>query len=315
MSETDVNKQESKRRNLEPSQWAVIALAIAFAAGAVLYRVLRHIQLGDSAAMFLGVPAVLAILLALAPKAESVTGGIVKGITLALLIVAPLLGEGYLCILLASPLFYAVGIVIGLVVDWQKERRGATLSCVAIVLLPMCLEGVVPETTFSRGQTVSATRIITASPEEVEAALTHSPRISATLPKALRVGFPRPLAAWGDGLQVGAMRTIRFSGAEGDPEGDLVMALAEDEPGHVKFEAVRDDSKLAQWLRWRSSDVRWRATDSHHTEVTWTVGFDRQLDPAWYFVPWEQAAVKQAAGYLILANATPEERTAKGVTP
>jgi hypothetical protein len=39
--------------------------------------------------------------------------------------------------------------------------------------------------------------------------------------------------------------------------------------------------------------------------VTWTIHFNRQLDPAWYFVPWERAAVHEAARYLILANATP----------
>ena len=32
---------------------------------------------------------------------------------------------------------------------------------------------------------------------------------------------------------------------------------------------------------------------------------DRQLDPYWYFGPWEQFAVGQAANYLITANATP----------
>jgi hypothetical protein len=35
------------------------------------------------------------------------------------------------------------------------------------------------------------------------------------------------------------------------------------------------------------------------------VHFERQLDPAWYFASLERAVVKQAAGYLIQANATP----------
>jgi len=100
--------------------------------------------------MFVGIPAVLALLLALTPKAKTVTGGIMKGMTLALLIIAPLLGEGFLCIMFALPLFYAVGIVVGRVVDWQRERRKATLSCVAPVLLPLCLEGVIPELTVNR---------------------------------------------------------------------------------------------------------------------------------------------------------------------
>jgi hypothetical protein len=68
---------------------------------------------------------------------------------------------------------------------------------------------------------------------------------------------------------------------------------------------VSDGSKLTQWVRWDRSEVKWRAVDARHTMVTWRVGFERQLDPAWYFVPWERAAVHEAARYLIEANATP----------
>lgn len=89
---SDIDKQNPK---IEPAQWSVVAIVVAIAAGAFLYKLLIHERLGHSAAMFLGIPAVLAILLALAPKAKTVTGGILKGITLALLVVASLLGEGY----------------------------------------------------------------------------------------------------------------------------------------------------------------------------------------------------------------------------
>lgn len=307
--QTDVREQETGRQQPDPSRFVVIALAVAFAGGAFLYRLLFHAGFGHSSAMFLGVPALLAILLALTPKAKSVTGGIVKGITLALLILAPLLGEGWFCILVAAPLFYVVGIVVGLAVDWQRGNRKATLSCVAVVLLPMCLEGVLPELTLPRGQTVRVSRVVAGSPDDVEAALAQSPRVGAPLPRALRAGFPHPMAAWGQGLGLGATRTIHFSAAEGAPEGDLVMRVVETRPGYARFVTVSDGSKLAQWLRWRSSEVSWHAVDTRHTEVTWEVRFDRALDPAWYFTPLERAAVRQAAAYLITANAEPQEAT------
>jgi len=126
------NSEEADQQQetfLDPSKYKVVALVIAFSLGAFLYRLLRHMHLGQSSAMFLGVPAVLAILVALTPKTKTVTGGIVKSITLALLIIAPVLGEGYLCILFAAPLFYIVGIVIGLLVDWLRARRSTTLGC------------------------------------------------------------------------------------------------------------------------------------------------------------------------------------------
>ncbi len=292
-------------RRITESQWGVIVVVIAFTCGAILYRYLRLEQIGGTAAMFLGVPAILAIALALTPKAKTVTGGILKGITLALLIVAPLLGEGFLCILIASPLFYLVGIVVGVIVDSSRKGRGATLSCVALVLVPMCLEGIVPQLTWNRAQVVQVSRLVAATPSAVEAALAESPRLETVLPRYLRIGFPRPLEARGTGLAAGSTRVIHFSGAEGDPAGDLVMRVGERRPGFVRFDAVRDDSKLTQWLRWDYSEVRWSAKDAGHTEVVWTIGFERELDPAWYFVPWERSAVRAAAGFLIDANATP----------
>ena len=292
-------------KTIGPAQWRAVAVVVAFTVAATLYRVLIDKHLGHSAALFLGIPAVLAILLALTPKAQTATGGILKGITLALLIVAPLLGEGYLCILIASPLFYIVGIVVGLVVDWHREKRNATLTCVALVLLPMCLEGVVPQFTVNRNQTVEATRIVAASTDEVEASLSLSPRVVTTLPGYLRIGFPRPLEAHGEGLSIGASRTIHFAGAEGDPPGDLIMRVTERSPGHLLFQTVSDSSKLTQWIKWDSSEVDWKPIDPTHTAVTWKLHFERQLDPAWYFVPWERAAVHEAARYLIEANATP----------
>lgn len=302
---SDIDEQN---RKIEPAQWSVVAIIVAFAAGSVLYKLLMHEQLGHSAAMFLGIPAVLAILLAIAPRAKTATGGILKGITLALLVVAPLLGEGYLCILVASPLFYIVGIVVGLAMDRQRRKRDATLSCVVLFLLPMCFEGVVPQLTFNRAQSVEVQTVVAASADEIEHALTRSPNVDTPLPAALRIGFPRPLAAWGEGLTVGDTRTIHFAGAEGDPPGDLVMRVTERRPGYARFETVSDQSKLTQWVRWTSSEVAWTALDEGHTTVTWRISFTRQLDPSWYFTPWERVAVKEAATYLIDANATPVRR-------
>ena len=229
--------------------------------------------------MFLGIPAILAIVLALTPKAKSVTGGILKGMTLGLLIMAPMLGEGYLCILIASPLFYVVGIVIGLIVDWMRKKRAATVSCVVLVLVPMCLEGVIPQLTWNREEVVEVIAVVDSPASAVEAALSQSPNLKTPLPPYLRIGFPRPLEAYGTGLTLGSTRTIHFAGAEGDPPGDLLMRVGERGQGFVRFETVSDNSKLTQWIRWDSSEIRWFSVDATHTQVVWRIRFERQLDP------------------------------------
>jgi hypothetical protein len=300
----DSEEQEGRRLlGVTGQQWRVVGVVMAFVAGALIYKFLMHERLGHTSAMFLGLPAMLAILLALMPKAKSATGAILKGITLFLLIVAPLVGEGYLCIVIASPLFYLVGALIGVLVDHFRAKRTATLSCVVLVLLPICSEGVIPQVTFDRSQMVEVTRMVNEPVGEVEARLGRSPRVGTPIPAAYKVGFPRPLAAWGEGLAVGDLRTIRFSGAEGDPEGNLVMRVSERRQGYARFEAVSDGSKLTQWLRWRDSVVTWNAVDAGHTRVTWRIDYERGLDPAWYFGVWERVCVTEAAKFLIEANA------------
>ncbi|MGA2048925.1 MAG: SRPBCC family protein [Terracidiphilus sp.] len=301
-----VDENVKKLDRFSPAQWQLVVLIVAFAVGAFVYRELMHEHLGHTAAMFVGIPVLMAILLALTPKAKTATGGVLKGITLALLIVAPLVGEGYFCILMASPLFYAVGIAVGVVMDENRKNKNAKLSCLALILVPMSLEGVVPGLSFNRAQTVEVSRMVDAPADAVQRQLAQSPDIAKALPRALRIGFPRPLNAWGQGLKTGAMRTIHFAGAEGDPPGDLAMRVAARSSGYVRFETVSDSSKLMQWIAWDSSEVQWKPVDDRHTMVTWRVHFERQLDPAWYFVPLERAAVHEAAKYLIDANATPD---------
>ncbi len=298
--------EERSFSRVNSAQWMIAAfLVTALVIGALIYRVVMGAGLGHTSLMFIGIPAVLAIILVLAPTPKSATGSILRGITLALLIVAPLVGEGYLCILLASPLFLVVGLVIGKLVDCSRARRSTTLSCIAIMVLPFSLEGIVPQLTHSRAQSAEATQIIKAPVSQIEAALAQSPDITTVLPRFLRIGFPRPLEARGSGLAVNDLRTIHFAGAEGDPPGDLVMRVAASQPGYVRFETISDSSKLLQWVHWRGSEVTYTSVDATHTRVTWQISFDRQLDPYWYFAPWEQIAVRKAANYLITANAAP----------
>src|SRR6202043_1791866 len=135
----------------------VLVVAAAYLVSALLYKFLFHEGLGHSSLLFIGLPGVLAILLALAPRAGTAKGGIVKGITLALLLIAPLVGEGYLCILMASPLFYLIGLLIGAAIDVFRNKH-TTLSCAAVMLMLASLDGIGP--VHPRRETVSVTRVI-----------------------------------------------------------------------------------------------------------------------------------------------------------
>ena len=71
----------------------IVSLALSLFVVGLLYRVLvTHQPLGRTGLMFVGIPVVLAALLALTPPAKTAEGRLVFGITLMLIIVAPLLG-------------------------------------------------------------------------------------------------------------------------------------------------------------------------------------------------------------------------------
>lgn len=289
----------------EHRMFAVVILAYGLAA--LLYHGIIGHDLGRTSVMFIGLPTILAVVLALAPPARSSTGSIMKGITLFLLLVAPIMGEGYLCILIASPLFYLVGALVATVVNIVRERQDNKLGACALLLLPFCFEGTIPMLTMPREQSVEATQVVAAAPDAVEHALTQPVRVTTKMPWLLRVGFPRPDQALGDGLAVGSTRTLHFTGAETAPPGWLVSQVNASRPGYVHFTVTQDHTKVTEWMQWRSSEVTWHAVDATHTQVTWRIQYARGLDPAWYFGPWERVVVQQCAEYLIRASATPAE--------
>jgi hypothetical protein len=296
---------EGERKKFDSARWMLVFLILAVSAGSLMYKFTVRERLEQTSLLFVGIPAMLAIILALTPKAKTALGAIVKGLTVALLLSAPLLGEGFICIVMASPIFYGVGILIGVLVDKSRKRKQTTLSCLLLVIIPMSIEGSSPKLSFNREETVQASKVINSPAEQVELVIARSPRTGLPLPLYLRMGFPRPTDAQGEGLQVGNSRTIHFAGGEGRP-GDLVLQVEESRPGYLRFRAISDRSKIAHWLDWKSSEVEWMKLDSDHTRVTWKLHFQRRLDPAWYFRPWERYAARLAAEYLIEANAIPE---------
>jgi hypothetical protein len=308
------------------ARWAIVTITLALGIGGLLYRLAQDNYLHQSAAFFIGVPTVLAITLALTPKAKSATGMIVKGLTLALLLSGVVFFEGFICILMAAPLFYLVGIAIGIPIDRARRRKQSEIRIYSIVGLAMILlsvEGVTPATSFSQNEVVRATRVVNAPSYVVEHAIASTPRFDGELPFYLKLGFPRPTAAYGSGLEVGDRRTIVF-GNESPMEpmgvshrhhtdhvdrtgnrGVLELKIVRSEEGLVVFKPVEDATAFTHWIKWGRSMVRWEAGEAGTTEVSWTLHFKRRLSPSWYFGPWQRYAGEKAVGYLIDTVAIP----------
>jgi hypothetical protein len=312
-----LGEQGARRR----ARWVIAGIVAALVLGAAVHRLTVVGRIDQTAALFIGVPATIALVVAWSGPARSATSLIFKVMTVALMLAGIVLGEGLICLLMAAPLFYLVGWMVGATVDAIRSRRAGSdghdrrsdviaTSLLAVPLLAMTTEGLL--VSFPRHETVVAERIVALAPEAVEAALAQPPRVGGVLPAFLSIGFPRPVAAAGTGLAVGDRRSVSFVGRKaGAKPRDLTLEVVERAPGYVRFRAVGDRTKIAEWLRWDEAEVTWEPVESgtrpggtsgQATRVTWTLRYARLLDPAWYFAPLERYATTLAADYLIGAH-------------
>ena len=302
----------SARTNSAPRGVAAAIIA-AVALAALAYKGIFAHQLQQTAALFVGIPALLAVVVVLFVSPRSAKGVACKAVTVGLLVSLAFLGEGMLCVLMSAPIFYAVAVAVGAAIDGARRlsERSRTVysSIILLMIVPMSLEGVTESLSFGRNETVTATRIVRASAPEIQRAVFEPPRFDRAMPIALRAGFPRPSSVRiedGKGRWIIRMRggEMRLDGME-PRAGDLVLELGEARPGFVRWHAISDDSHMTHFLKWQSATVEWSQIDAQTTKVTWTLQYRRGLDPSWYFGPWERYVATVAAAYLIDAVVTP----------
>ncbi len=138
----------------------------------IAYRAIVGIRLEQTSLLFIGLPAGLAILLALLPRSENAIASALKGITIAIGMSGALLGEGIVCVLMAAPLFYLLGLIVGIVTELDKRRAQREAKLLSVALLPlvvMSMEGVSDEWSFSRDESVTVERFLESSPADIEA--------------------------------------------------------------------------------------------------------------------------------------------------
>lgn len=281
---------------IKRSQWILAGVIVALAGGCLFYQVLTRNHWEQTAALFIGLPAFLALVFTLTPQAKSVTGIIMKTMTILLLLSGMFLMEGAICILMAAPIFYLVGLIAGLTADYFGRWK---MKCaVWIVLLIMSIEGLHENVSFDRESRIVSERIIPVNRKTLFACMAIKPDFHTTLPLFLRMGFPRPVAVQGGGLKRGDKRRVTFAGGEGKP-GDLVIEVVEVNSQQIKFKFLEDSSHISHWLRWDEAIVHFKDLEGDRCEVKWDIRYERRLDPAWYFGPIESFGVKQAANYLL----------------
>lgn len=290
-------RAESERpRHPGAAKWALAGLVAAF--GALMFVLAVRSGRGDSALLFVGLPALLAVALVLAPG-RTTHGRVFQLTTVGLLVIAVALHEGAICVVLAAPLVYAVAHGMTALVQWL-ERSPRRYAVLPIPLLLVSGEGVTSGLRVDPEQAVTVTRVVALTPDQVRQRLSLGPRPTAVRSVPLRLlGVPTPERISGDGLDPGDRWMFHYPGSSHGSGGHTVTEVVAAAPDRVDFGVVTDSAITARWLVWESAAVAWRPVGGDRTEVSVTLVYQRRLDPSWYFGPVQQVLMHEGAAYML----------------
>jgi uncharacterized membrane protein YhaH (DUF805 family) len=212
--------------------------------------------------------------------------------------------EGFICILMASPLIAFMGLVgalVGVAISRGRRNRGRgrydTLKC--IVLLPLALLGEFlfrPAADFESVESI----VIDASAQEVWDSVVHMNPIPDAPVAPFRWGLAYPLRGEINGEGVGAVRRGVFSTGVAyervvvwEPERRLSFIVLSDPPSMHELSPYKHVNAPHGQSYFRTRDARFTITPlaKGRTRLTLATHHDLDLDPALYWLPMAQWAV------------------------
>ncbi len=299
-----------KKPNQNSKTYIVYGL-IGLGITGISFHLLRYKELQSSALFYIAIPLLLAYVFINTLPSKTNTGKIIKGISIVLLLSGPILQEGFICIIMAAPLFYIVGGIVGAVLDYRERKKHTKThsSTLLTIMLIMSLEGTHPLLTFQRENKVVVNKVVNAPVSEVIKQLEKPINIGTEVPIYLKL-FPFPSNKNFTGNQEGDINTLNFIYKKhfyfNAVIGDLSYKIEKRGDNFISSRVVNDSSYVSTYLTWETSKVTWNRIDRDHTLVSWEINYKRKLDPAWYFGTLENYTVKLLAESLIKYSATPE---------
>ena len=286
------------------TQKLLFTILVIVVVGGLLISLQRYHGLQATALFYIGLPAILSFVLIMTDKGRTPMTSTMKGITLALLLSAPLLQEGFLCILFAAPIFYSVGAIAAWIyVRIQNRNKNKLHSFAPLLLLAVVsLEGTHETLTFPRDNLVLVEKVVELNTQQVNELLGQPIKYGESAPMFLKI-FPFPQVVVHEGTAVGDKQVLHFDYYKhfvtNVDRGDITFEVVSRGNDHIATRVLKDTSYLHTYMQWQTSTVRWKALDEQHTRIEWEISYQRKLDPAWYFGPLESWVTKMAAMTLL----------------
>ena len=227
---------------------------------------------------------------------------------IVMLATSTLLFEGFLCVLMFMPI-YIVFAIIGFALapkEWPTKTTADVfrVSIVPVIIAVISLEGVNSSLSLEREHSVTRSSIVSLSPQQIHENLSQPIHLDAERPAFLSI-FPLPSRVEAGSLNQGDIHKAHFKykrwGLDGVnvKTGETWLKISAVEPLHISTEIIKDTSYFAHYLTIYGTDIALKPLNETETEITLTIHYRRDLDPAWYFGPLQKTAIKQSGDYLI----------------
>jgi len=267
---------------------------------------MRHKGIDSSALLYIGIPTFIALAFASTSSSKTVIGSTLKAITFIILISGPLLQEGFVCMVMAAPILYIVGALAAWPFDHyrKKNQRTSKLNTFIIpsLLVLMSMEGVIDETSFNRLNTITHTQILQGSVDDIKDRLATSRQLRKPDSLFAKI-FPQPEIINANGLSIGDRQWVDISYLKwiywNEKRGQIHFEIVEHQKNFLRFRPIKDESYLSAYLTWKDTTVHLQAISETRTKVTWSIRFQRDIDPAWYAQPLQRYAVGIVAEQMV----------------
>lgn len=287
--------------------WLVM---IALASLAV--RILGGYHFHESALLYVGIPFVIALVLILLRPVGEVSWKkryLIRLMDAFIIMLGSsvVLFEGFVCVAMFIPIYLLIMLLMFLFEAFTQRARRKGRGTLSVHLLPALVlfssfEGVSPETSFDRNESVIVTRVVSVSAAEIKNNLQQPMDLQTARPWFLHL-FPMPYAINAGSLKAGDVHEIHFRYyrwfVTNLHEGKMLLQISQVEEDRIKTRFLEDTSYFSNYLHLKGTEILLEALGPEQTRVTLRIDYERTLDPYWYFAPVSRYGVSKTADFLI----------------
>ena len=226
-----------------------------------------------------------------------------RGFLIVMLASSIFLMEGYVCVIMAMPLFLIVLVFSFLTTYiWNTYGKNSPKSYLFPALIIMAsLEGTTPEFTFNRYNEVSYSQVIDLDIDTIKARIETPIQFQGNRHWILSI-FPMPTYVGTVDLEKGHIRKYDFVYhrwfVTNTKAGSVDVVFEKVSDRHIKT-TIKDTSYIKGYMALHGTEFELEPINERQTRVTLTVSFDRKLDPIWYYQPLERFAVEKGIKYFL----------------